>query len=92
MTEADAKTKWCPFVRVAFQNGSLLLLTNRGEGYLPSEDTDKAAKCIAANCMAWRFSNYKLGHNPSHKGAEAAAAFKRENPLHGFCGLAGQPS
>jgi hypothetical protein len=82
MTEADAKTKWCPFVRC---DG-----TNRHWG--SDHEAAPISRCVGSRCMAWRWSNWKLGHDPSYKGGAMAAAFERENPLHGFCGLAGRPS
>lgn len=48
---------------------------------------EAAGKCIASDCMAWRWANKMLGHDPKHKGEEAAKRFTKENPLKGFCGL-----
>lgn len=53
MTEEEARTKWCPFVRVTFTTSDLTwqgdMVTNRGQK--PSSKTD--ALCIASDCMAW---------------------------------------
>lgn len=48
-TEAEAKTKWCPFYRVATSGG----------GDLDATETDNRSKlscCIASACMAWQWS------------------------------------
>lgn len=47
MTEADAKTKWCPFVRVQ-------LLQPDGFENQPVNRETRDINCIAAQCMAWR--------------------------------------
>lgn len=56
MTEDEAKTKWCPFVRVVigpdnptWQGG---MLTNRGA--IPADNRDTL--CIGSQCMAWRWT------------------------------------
>lgn len=51
MTEDEAKTKWCPFIQVTWQGG--LLATNR-DGFII--DIDEDGKCIASECMAWRWA------------------------------------
>lgn len=48
MTENEAKTKWCPFVRIAVLDGA-----NRGS---VSDHDMPLAKCIGAACMAWRWA------------------------------------
>lgn len=47
MTEEEAKTKWCPFVRFTGKLG-YDLAPNRSER---GEDT---TRCIGSACMAWR--------------------------------------
>ena len=87
MTEAEAKTKWCPFSRSAapLGNKSMGATVNRfhdadgcGEGAV-----QPYAKCFGSQCMAWRFEK-KLP-------AGAAACVQRVQSEHGFCGLAGKP-
>lgn len=71
MTEEEAKTKWCPHVRIWSESGAG---ANR-DPYCGHSDTDKA-NCIAADCMAWRWTQPETG----------------DRPLDGYCGLAGAPS
>jgi hypothetical protein len=78
LTEAEAKTKWCPFARVAlfprdqaFGPAWNRLRTDDAQSTYPSE-----ARCIASACMAWRWVGTK-----SHKSANG----------HGYCGLAVAP-
>lgn len=77
MTEDEAKTKWCPHVRV-------VLVTKRGgtnhpyNRYFLEDKKDPInnpvdARCIASDCMAWRW------FSEDYKGTG------------GYCGLAGKP-
>lgn len=53
ITEAAAKTKWCPFVQVAAASLDTHAFTNReiAIGDLPQGE---ASRCIGSACMAWR--------------------------------------
>lgn len=50
LTEEDAKTKWCPFVRYHVRAGEHEISGNRAE--LAGMDTS-AVTCIASRCMVW---------------------------------------
>lgn len=55
MTEDRAKEKWCPFSRVALDEGMAANRTasmGRG-GYA---DIAEETRCLASGCMAWRWS------------------------------------
>lgn len=90
VTEEEAKTKWCPHVRVMnfAPDASHNPAVNR-----PTADYH----CIGADCMAWRWVDQKLGHSLEYmqrkhgreRGAEMHKRFCQEHPLRGFCGLAG---
>lgn len=77
MTEEEAKTKWCPFVRASGADGEWH--TNR-----PSI-ADVEAKgfdlCCGSACMAWRWEIAP---------EEVEPEWGRPNPT-GYCGLAGKP-
>jgi hypothetical protein len=78
MTEAEAKTKWCPHARLQTswsspQGGVALAGINRWE--------KGNAKCIASECMAWRWTGrYDTRTEP-----------KVTTLPTGYCGLAGKP-
>jgi hypothetical protein len=46
LTEAEAKTKWCPFSRIGAYG------QNRNQD--PPVDFREPCTCIASRCMAWR--------------------------------------
>jgi hypothetical protein len=48
MTEDEAKTKWCPFARIA--DGEPSVAVNRPEPY------GDVPHCLASFCMAWRWA------------------------------------
>jgi hypothetical protein len=59
MTEEDAKTKWCPFVRLG-QNRFTSPTNHMG-----SPNTEKAFFCIASDCMMWEWLGPQC--SPSNK-------------------------
>lgn len=77
MTEDEAKTKWCPFVRI----GS----TMSGKGSLNRDyalgHEISSAGCIASQCMAWRWVEIMARDIPPN--------IEFHQP--GYCGLAGKP-
>ncbi|MEE9158925.1 MAG: hypothetical protein V3U60_11125 [Gammaproteobacteria bacterium] len=79
MTEDEAKTKWCPFARVVFEDSGMM--GNRL--YVQSAGVqiwDCGSRCIGSECMAWRRTRHDDSlHNESGKSYD------------GFCGLAGKP-
>lgn len=56
LNEAEARTKWCPHVRVEGNNR----LHNAVTGGFSNEDT--AFRCVAHDCMAWREHHLKFTH------------------------------
>ncbi len=52
MTEEEAKTKWCPFVR--HYNAMFQPCGNSLAGVPPRETPVTPFTCIASACMAWR--------------------------------------
>ncbi len=98
MNEEEAKTKWCPFVR---------LVVGAGEKFAPSCNRmatteepiftrfSQTASCIASECMAWRWIDQQtlltavewVQADPTRNLED----FKPRNPTNGYCGLAGKP-
>ena len=93
-TEEEAKTLWCPF---AFVLGTLRQPAQPGEpdyvvgaggqnrGFqmgLPLEN----CRCIASDCMAWRWAGYITGGKLYPNAMKAV-----NNERVGWCGLAGRP-
>jgi hypothetical protein len=58
MTEAEARTKWCPFARVFVLIDEGPAVNRARAGAPPSEQADmqERTRCIASGCMAWRWS------------------------------------
>lgn len=91
MTEQEAKTKWCPFARVAepqrFGSQSEMApvaAVNRGSDALSNHSWQPNAMCIGSACMAWR-RVYEQDKSAVAYGYETAVAEPR-----GYCGLAGK--
>lgn len=77
MTEDEAKTRWCPFIRIAPATESHHAVTNREDRALDIGPV--TTNCIGSSCMAWRW----LAEQPIRNGVVART--------EGFCGLAGRP-
>lgn len=80
MTEDEARTKWCPFARLAFA-------TSTGETNVPGYNrvvvfgeeptlNPEDSRCIGSDCMAWRWVM-----DPDEHGVCPP-------PTRGHCGLA----
>lgn len=89
MSEEEAKTKWCPFARLApgemTDTGANLVGGSAGWNRIVSErgvTTPNAAKCFASDCMAWRTVS---------RGDERDYPRDYGPPVDGYCGLAGAP-
>jgi hypothetical protein len=81
-TQEHARTLWCPFARVftdrqAVSNAAI----NRGEGVTLRTHT----RCLAADCMAWRWEELV----ETDRVSEDRLNEKLQQPLRGYCGLAG---
>lgn len=100
MTEAEAKTKWCPFSRVGQNMGDKPIAVNRTfhESNSGSHVVQMQTRCLASGCMAWgwlepeyhhrRFipdPSGELDENGDRKGTWEEHPEKRR----GYCGLAG---
>lgn len=78
MTEDEAKTKWCPFVRVySVADGEHPSAPN-GSWNRHQADGLSETRCIGSACMAWRWRETR---GRVKETGEAA-------PFDGYCGLA----
>jgi len=94
MTEAEAKTKWCPFMQIGLTD--VRFATNRGHVLQQNEKT--TLKCIGSECMAWRWTNsperIKEHELLNKKGVGQPGRENKpwpEGQPAGYCGLAGKP-
>jgi hypothetical protein len=80
MTEDEAKTKWCPFVRTGLVAG---MAVNRHVADAPGaiDGVHDETRCIGSGCMMWRV-----------KVRESYPMDASTNDLivGGYCGLAGK--
>jgi hypothetical protein len=80
MDEKTARQKWCPMVRYK---------SSKGEGinrWIDENDKQKKpdmSRCIASDCMMWRWKEIHLSTDEAGTKTDLA-------PQHGFCGLAGK--
>jgi hypothetical protein len=82
MTEDEAKTKWCPFVRwtawdikeMDLEADSRCIKSNRDD--IAHENVSDIT-CIGSDCMAWRWMY-------------GDSEFPRKSSESGYCGLAGK--
>ncbi len=77
LTEAEARTKWCPNTQVSAADANASYATNR-EGFA-RRGLKGYDYCIASDCMAWRWTIGPM------KGDTKDVQYK------GYCGLAGKP-
>jgi hypothetical protein len=105
MTEDEAKTKWCPHVRVVITgNGQQIGPANRAVGANGMEGT-QGARCIASGCMSWRLRQQTFSRDlelwSKSRGVRVISAWGDDAdwrpiggdsdppPATGYCGLAG---
>lgn len=62
LTEAEAKTKWCPFARYVFNAPHYASGNRYGEDEaISAKEAAAACMCLASGCMAWRGDGVRLG-------------------------------
>ena len=95
MTEDEARKKWCPFSRTgAFTDqGRLMAVTVNRD---PRDEIMEGCRCIASECMAWRWVMESVGgiYFSKYRRTPIKDSLGHfENVPEGYCGLAGeQPS
>ena len=81
MTEEEAKTKWCPFVRVLASidiGPNPVAITS----FNVDNKGSRHGECIGSACMAWRWA--------CRPGSNGADGRPKDYPGDGYCGLAGE--
>lgn len=86
LTEEEAKTKWCPYATIFSEDSRHLETAQLPGGFV-------SARCIASECMAWRWEEEEYLNAMEHYEAvtpiEGVACIP-PSP-RGWCGLAGKP-
>lgn len=86
MTEADAKTKWCPKVSFSDEGADAYSMNNRGDVMRRDTEPVHLTRCIASDCMAWRWEMRTVS-SPDQPPHEAYS----EPTDRGYCGAFGKP-
>lgn len=98
LTEKEARTKWCPHVRVVEGDDDRLHgpfnRYHSGLGY--STVDGKEARCLASDCMAWRWAYKEVDrHSYRHDFGKmlepVVVRADKDTAFCGFCGLSGVP-
>lgn len=95
MTEEEAKTKWCPQVRLA-ADGHGEWHTSRDPSMPSRPDDTQAYRCLASDCMAWRTRHQWLDNAQETPDWVSYAPYAFEpgpgqERDDGYCGLFGEP-
>lgn len=89
LTEAEAKTKWCPYANVYVPYNSTGAAGNRG---LSDSSAVQACKdqalCIASACMAWRKVD-QIGIGPNGEKSDRDMDVRTRWVDRGYCGAFG---
>jgi len=62
MTEIEAREKWCPQTRAIYAGQSFNRLGEMSEHHLTADLNPAPRRCIASDCMAWRWGGRDKGH------------------------------
>jgi len=80
MREEEARTKWCPHVRV----GGVTVTFNRDtQGMHNADQYQDTFNCIGSKCMMWESWEYEKGDHHTEK---------RNLVVEGDCGLKAKPN
>ena len=82
MTEAEAKTKWCPMVRLE----NVTPAWHKKQASEPGLTASYTPLCLGSDCMMWR-TTYQQRLDPAFPELDSVAKLIEV----GFCGLAGKP-
>ena len=76
-TEEKARKCWCPYAKVGRKEGC-----NRYPFDSDLFDGHAFARCIASDCMAWRWDKNSVKESSDRSSLV---------PVRGYCGIAGKP-
>lgn len=79
LTEEDARAKWCPANR--WGQDPLAMQ--------PHEFNPVPCRCIASECMAWRWVGTRIAFFDGDNGS--GCSVQTPTGKSGYCGLAGRP-
>lgn len=93
MTEAEAKTKWCPMA-VTWPHYKTRPINREAQGFVPNE-----CLCVGSACMMWRWferpefvwDRASIDMSDPEKIVSTQEKKKNTDPPIGYCGLAGKP-
>ena len=101
LTGEEAKTKWCPFLRVnlaAITNiyGSMVPSGPAGNATEIGTGIDRVGNCIADGCMMWRSESdfqysLRVQQTQYKKSERTGKQCTDAIPMGGCCGLAWRP-
>ena len=97
LTESEAKTKWCPHVRIQFVGQAanrigefnFRIASAADREYFDNQQKD--CNCIASACSQWRWADKAPFSGVPRTQAECDELNTRQAPRRGYCGLAGVP-
>jgi hypothetical protein len=99
LTEAEAKTKWCPQARIIAGEVSLggkVSFQGGQTAFNVAMDTDNGNRsymgvCAGSACMMWRWHEPWTSSTEEGQGGDLVLRLSRKpgEPKRGFCGLAG---
>ena len=92
MTEDEAKTKWCPFVRMesTVREKDVVFYNNRGRAGDGLKEGVVSLLCIGSACMAWRAMDNEIKANPDGPIEDGKSMRRPDYVSAGYCGLAGK--
>ena len=102
MTEAEAKQRWCPMVRIPTPKGvanRVLVATVEHSGIIDGHLYEPLTHCIGSACMMWvetHRRNVPTGKDIVVKTLKDGKSWNQLEPetiieISGHCGLAGKP-
>ena len=89
MTEAEAKTKWCPFT---LKRVMVMFDPSGGEQTVKqAEDRANGSNCLGSGCVMWRVTGARYtGREVAVRTPDGGGRIERETEPEGTCALANE--